>query len=94
MYRGDFDRAVQTLQFLRGLHFIEGTAGLLVVVLFDPLQFLRGLHFIEGCGQPIAWDSRDPPCSSFGDCTSLRVAGEVTGRVHPGLAVPSGTALH
>jgi len=36
------------LQFLRGLHFIEGSLKVHDDDTYTFLQFLRGLHFIEG----------------------------------------------
>ncbi len=60
------------LQFLRELHFIEASPCQPPMIARQVLQFLRELHFIE------ARKSKRPQrqldrCSSFGNCTSLRL---------------------
>ena len=60
------------LQFLRELHFIEAswrTSGSLNGLV---LQFLRELHFIEAV-RMVLLPRLSSSCSSFGNCTSLRL---------------------
>ena len=59
-----------SLQFFRELHFIEG-AHQCAHNRMCGLQFFRELHFIEG---RLSGGGFKPPCpcSSFGNCTSLR----------------------
>ena len=56
-------------------------------------QFLRELHFIEAPPPPKS-SSKEPPRSSFGNCTSLRHGDPSESPNYSRLAVPSGTALH
>ena len=61
---------LEGLQFFRELHFIEG-AHQCAHNRMCGLQFFRELHFIEG---RLSGGGFKPPCpcSSFGNCTSLR----------------------